>query len=1352
MKSLDERLDESIGGELTFAEWFARWDSGPRALIVDRLSLSRAGFGPKSVCIPSRSPGKSPGISRETLDRLGLGLVVLPSAIVITSAIDLPYFDEWKGTSGAVAEALLWGADRSDRFQTLARWRGEPSPKVAALGVEESIERVKQLEGWSSSRFTAPGWPGDDAYVYLIDGRARLVSAWLIALVLLVVWIWCRRRLERFSWRHLGLVVVLIAGLVFDWLLPARYASYAGGFFGGGLLILVVEMSSALGKFRDLPRRRTESSLIRRAQGVVVATALLGVWLARAESGQPGIERDAGGPVLVLFPYDGEYDPSRPPRSAILRLPDFDRLTRLAEADDAARPGALRVVRAVHHVLRKAGREVVAVTELGLVASGQGPWVWRLPVSGARDIETRLDGMKTSLSIAAGGQVGEVGIARAGDHVLTVSRSFATRIEAGFEVLSFPVNPIAAARVLVEAPEAGNEAATIDAIGGTRIQSDGSALGRLGPAEKVDVRWANSRAGPEQKQGVLSVEGLVLWDINSAGDRVRTRLVYQSSGEMSSLRLSHPAGLVLRGARVLGSAGYVWCENAAKDEWALHVDPPLEAGGTIEIDSWMPAGSFGARAGGPAVLSGPAQAAVRELPVIQPIGVERYSGSLGARRPGDWTGRLDAPVGSEPTSDESFVKSWGSLPDDPLTLCGTRRFVRECRASLSTGPTPLRLSVRPTVQLEFEPGRVVMTVEAELSEPNGRFGQVEAKVPANLRIVEVSAPGLENWSMTADGRLGLSFDGSTASSRRHLRLVGSIPVSEDPLKIDSRSHRIPVPWIEWQDMEIFAGFLVASSISKLDMHAVSGVTLISSESSGAEGTTSPRNRFTYRVDDPRQLGEISWAPSPAKVSVLVDSQMTIHPDSAEWVAVLRYDVVGGALDAIHLRMPAAWSAVADLHFSGSGHQLTTESRGQTAVWTITPARPVWGSQRLIVRASRALAGERELTHPEISPLGRGEVDASLAVVNATGRPASIENAVGLDRIEYSSRFQSREFAAATGTPLGAFRVVKEAPLLKVQLPRDLAAAGESREGSARLAFADVKVVVMPDGSSLGQGTYEAFSGGGSFLSFELPEGSHLLWATVDSNPVTPLRSDSGKWSIALEDGRQSSVSLIWQAGASALQSKEKTWPVGVARVGQGTTTSLVTVYVPEEHSLGGDVGGLRPTSMARLEMARADWLLRSVNEFVPRIDRGSNRDHQRLVAMLIGHEMRLRSAATSERRALLAGDAGPDRAGESPGPIQAARAVRGDAIRRAALERGPRDRESLSGRGCGRRCASGVNGGSGAQCAGAYSYAGAARFHSSGFCRESMVRQRESCSSRRPSPGSEPRVSRGVERSLRSWS
>ncbi len=421
------------------------------------------------------------------------------------------------------------------------------------------------------------------------------------------------------------------------------------------------------------------------------------------------------------------------------------------------------------------------------------------------------------------------------------------------------------------------------------------------------------------------------------------------------------------------------------------------------------------------------------------------------------------------------------------------------------------------------------------------------------------------------------------------------------------------------------------------------------------------------MDDPRRLGEISWGSIPARVSVLVDSQMTIHPDSAEWVAVLRYDVVGGALDAIHLRMPAAWSAAADLHLSGTGHQLTTETRGQTAIWTITPERPVWGSQRLVLRSSRPLAGEREITHPEISPLGRGAVDACLAVVNSTGRPATIENPVGLERVEYSSRFQAREFVAATGVTLGAFRVVKEAPVLKVQLPRETAGAGESRAGSARVGFADMTVVVMPDRSTLVQGTYEAVPGSGSFLSFELPEASTLLWATVDSSPVTPLRSNSGEWSIALEETRQPHVSLIWQTAATPSRPIGSDWSLALPRVGQGMTTNLVTFHLPDQYALRGEVAGLRRITLARLEMARADWLLRGINEFIQRLDRSANRDHQKLETMLIAHEMRLRSAARSGQRTLLAGSADLAGAGDSPGWIDAARAGRAEALERAGL-------------------------------------------------------------------------------------
>jgi hypothetical protein len=84
-------------------------------------------------------------------------------------------------------------------------------------------------------------------------------------------------------------------------------------------------------------------------------------------------------------------------------------------------------------------------------------------------------------------------------------------------------------------------------------------------------------------------------------------------------------------------------------------------------------------------------------------------------------------------------------------------------------------------------------------------------------------------------------------------------------------------------------------------------------------------------------------------------------------------------------------------------------------------------------------------------------------------------------------------------------------------------------------------------------------------------------------------------------------------------------------------------------------------------MARADWLARSIDDFLPRIDRGSNRDHQKLVTMLIGHEMHLKSAQRSEETGLPAARADNERDAQAPGWLQAARGARSDAVRKAGL-------------------------------------------------------------------------------------
>ena len=144
--------------------------------------------------------------------------------------------------------------------------------------------------------------------------------------------------------------------------------------------------------------------------------------------------------------------------------------------------------------------------------------------------------------------------------------------------------------------------------------------------------------------------------------------------------------------------------------------------------------------------------------------------------------------------------------------------------------------------------------------------------------------------------------------------------------------------------------------------------------------------------------------------------------------------------------------------------------------------------------------------------------------------------------------------------------------------------------------------------------------------------------------------------------------MIWRTGPSGLYASQKASAIGIPRVGQGMATSLVTVHVPADFTLEGDVGGLRATSIARLETARADWMVRNIDEFIPKIDRGSSRDHQKLVTMLISHEMCLRAALRSELTGLAAEKSPGGQPPAAPGWIQAARAALAEAVRRAGLE------------------------------------------------------------------------------------
>ena len=253
LRLLDDRLADSVSADLTFAEWLCRFDAGPWPVLVDRIALSSAGVGPKSQCVP-RAPTSAPrNLLMTTLTRYGLSLVPFTDVFVITTKAELARLEPRERVGELFTEALIWGSDRLDRFQTLARWRGEQSPRLVAASGQETPLRIKLPPGWQAWRFECQSWPSDDAYVCVIDTRTRILTGWIIAGVCVLTWLLFVRRLGR--WRIVVLALVMAVCVPGEFLLQPRYASAIGGAYFALVCLLMIE----LGRTSWRPRARGAS-------------------------------------------------------------------------------------------------------------------------------------------------------------------------------------------------------------------------------------------------------------------------------------------------------------------------------------------------------------------------------------------------------------------------------------------------------------------------------------------------------------------------------------------------------------------------------------------------------------------------------------------------------------------------------------------------------------------------------------------------------------------------------------------------------------------------------------------------------------------------------------------------------------------------------------------------------------------------------------------------------------------------------------------------------------------------------------------------------------------------------------
>ncbi len=806
--ALDERVAPTRPDEATLGEWFTRWDGGAWPVVIDRMALSSAGWGPKSRVVPPRvAPGRR-GAANEALRPLGLAVVPIGAALLITTTAEAP--DRPGGPLGepgaraawsaALREATAWGNDPSDRFQTVARWRGEVTPK--ALNPDEAAEPEPAPEGWRLRRFAAAGWPGRDATVALVDDRRRDAWAWTAGLAVVVLGIVGRgmgrsRRVAALTFLLLGSLAAVVAT-------PEGESPVPWGVLGGSAAVLFLWIGRALPRLR--PARESRPSSLTRirplgSRAMVLVAAGLASVAATARA-----QRDDGGAFLALFPYEGRPDPTRPPDRVVLRLEDYERLTALAEGGARRRPPASP----------PRPRCIASPGKASMTSSWRpsGTWCATTPPSAPRRGGSRSRGRATSRRSSTATRCPS-GSSRAARR--RPSRSPARgRTDSASAGSPRPDAPRRARRSACRSspwPRRAPSRTTAPTGGGPSCPARGRVEPRaagveagLGPADRLDVRWV--AAGEDQAPAPSgAVDGLILWDAGPAGDRVRARLTYRNPAGTSAIRIGLGPGVVVRPVAVPGLMDAVVQGPADRPEWLASVDPPLPDGTTIALEFWRPLTPSGLPDDHPS----------RSLPRVEPLGVERFGALLALRRPGDWSGRLTAAAGAgaEPMTEETFVKAWGALPDDPLTLSGAVRLAHATAVALEAGPPADRLVVQPAVQLVLAAGRVEVRMEADLVAASGRADRVAFDVPDALRIAWVDADGLTDWSRRA-GRVLLRFDGPPARLRK-LRLSGWVAIPSDPLAPGPAAQEVGVPWPRWVDADARPGTLTVSATAPFQL-------------------------------------------------------------------------------------------------------------------------------------------------------------------------------------------------------------------------------------------------------------------------------------------------------------------------------------------------------------------------------------------------------------------------------------------------------------------------------------------------------------------------------------------------------
>lgn len=1187
-------------------DWLAPLDADSRPLIVDRRALLDAGV---------RAATTADLEARSRIVAIGL-----PRATLVTTSSEFGAFAN-TATDSTVTGVIQTGRDISNRYQTRSRWVNNAGGEGSSLGP------MAFGAGDPNTRAAEHGARASNGWTFLY--------AWRFVLGLAIATIGCAVPRRSTIARALFLLAALFGAVV----LAALGISGGVGLVGGAAVAVSFWIGGSLarGPRREPIALASHSSRRRviRAATPVVVVALSSVGFGEAWARIQGDSPAEARGIVVLLPYDDLSDLENRDGRAVLRLADYDRLVELASSKiESPPPAEIGALRAIHR-LEWIDGTCWAESDFTLAKTSGGASEWSVPTEDGGDFTAVLDGKAAPLAIAANGSRASVVVAGAGAHRLRVRRRLTPRstVEADRVVLAVP--PIAAARLEVEPINAGRSTEITRPVGRTETRSDGTVSAALGPVGRVSIAW--KRADSEPAIGPL-IDSSLLWDIEPAGDRLRVRLIPRGSLPGNSLRLLLADDVLVRGASFAGWRDGTAVRAAERTEWRFLIDPEIGAGEPIELELFRPRGS--------------ADSAELRVPLIEPVGVQGFRGTLLVRHDPEMAGvwKLVPPREEDRAEVGDAVKAWKSLPaaSARMSVAGAVRFedARSMSVIARRDSTPRVVHTQGT--LDFEPGRVVVVFEARGHELGGWARQLDVELPRELRITRVTGPGLSYWERTNDGRLRLRLENPTPLEfvvaglplGPLIRIEGWIPLRSDPMSVEASAGTLSVPWPRWVGCGDGGGFVTIGAARGFDIRVEPGAGLESSPATSSESSAPVRAR--YRITQAGSLGRVSWTLSPPGVDVLVRSLLALNVDEVEWISLLRARTVWGPCARLTFKAPADWSVGAESAASGTKSTVRTQRLANEVLWAVQFDPPFWGERQVVLRSRRPMDETAPLLYPDLVPLGKGKADTYLAIQDLSGNPFAAEGTSELQAIDPARWWaEGPRLHIGGGGGLHAYRVLYEG--WKLQLSRASASperGGAAPVGEANVRRADAQLLLGHGGSEWGALELAFGPGWASHVTIDLPAGTQPVAASVDGRAIMLLRDAKDRYRVPLPFQRARSARLIWTRDRTLAGSASRRAAALPALPASGEIpVSLRVFHAPSERLRPAEKAPISAVGWPEARVANLEASANQLRDDAARLDRSSDRDRARLEVEIAG----FRSDATDALRAIAAAETGPAR-------------------------------------------------------------------------------------------------------------